>query len=65
MRVRGRRDDAVGFVQEEVDGVLRGRRERAVDADDLAVGIDAVAEFGDATVDRDSSFADEDLTGPS
>ena len=31
------RHDAVGFVEQEVDGVLRGGRQRAVDADDLDV----------------------------
>ena len=65
LRVRGGRDDAVGLVQEEVDLALRGRRELAVDADHLGLGIHAVAEFGDTTVDRDPPLDDEHLTGPS
>ena len=62
--VLGRRDDAGRLVQQVVDEAGLGADRRAVDLDEVDVGVDPPAEHGDLAVDGDPPGGDEVLAHP-
>jgi hypothetical protein len=65
LRVISGGDDAGRFVQDEIHQVRRGGHQFSVYANFGLVGVDSIAEFRDATVDRYATFSDENFTGSS